>query len=72
MPGPAPMSAPSLVCEASFVTTHVRAGNYSKFLEQRAQREAQERATAEAQQAEIARLETFVTRFGAKCALCGF
>ncbi len=45
-----------------------RAGNYSQFLEQRAQREAQERATAEAQQAEIARLEGFVTRFGAKCA----
>ena len=43
------------------------AGGYSKFLEQRALREAQERATAEAQQAEIARLETFVTRFGAKC-----
>ena len=38
-------------------------------MEQRALREAQERAAAEAQQAEIARLETFVTRFGAKCAL---
>jgi ATPase subunit of ABC transporter with duplicated ATPase domains len=49
-----------------------RAGNYSQFLEQRSQREAQERATAEAQQAEIARLEGFVTRFGAKCApACG-
>ncbi|KAK9823064.1 hypothetical protein WJX81_005746 [Elliptochloris bilobata] len=45
---------------------HHYVGGYAKFLEQRAIREAQERATAEAQQAEIARLETFVTRFGAK------
>lgn len=50
------------------LTHQLHAGGYVKFLEQRALREAQERATAEAQQAEIARLETFMTRFGAKFA----
>ena len=42
------------------------AGNFSKFLAQREAREAAARAEAEAQQAEIDKLEEFVTRFGAK------
>ncbi|EFJ53175.1 hypothetical protein VOLCADRAFT_102793 [Volvox carteri f. nagariensis] len=45
---------------------HGYVGGFRKFLEQRAAREAQARAEAEAQQAEIDKLEEFVTRFGAK------
>ncbi|KAG2439392.1 hypothetical protein HXX76_004749 [Chlamydomonas incerta] len=42
------------------------AGNFKQFLAQREAREAAARAEAEAQQAEIDKLEEFVTRFGAK------
>ncbi|GFR43392.1 hypothetical protein Agub_g4469 [Astrephomene gubernaculifera] len=45
---------------------HAYVGRYDSFLRQRTEREAQARAEAAAQQAEIDRLEAFVTRFGAK------
>lgn len=41
-------------------------GNYDAYLEQRAAREAQQLAAFKNQQAEIARLQRFVDRFGAK------
>eukprot|EP00798_Chlamydomonas_sp_ICE-L_P029123 gene29123-32341_t len=45
---------------------HHYAGSYSKFIDMRAEREAQLLATANKQQAEIAHLQSFVDRFGAK------
>lgn len=41
-------------------------GTYSKFIEQRKERDAQQTALAAAQAEEIARLQSFVDRFGAK------
>ncbi|KAG1680802.1 hypothetical protein FOA52_008135 [Chlamydomonas sp. UWO 241] len=45
---------------------HHYVGTFAKFLEQRAERDSQMAATASAQAAEIARLQTFVDRMGAK------
>jgi ATP-binding cassette subfamily F protein 3 len=45
---------------------HRYRGNYDAYLEQREQREAQHLAAYKNQQAEIARLQRFVDRFGAK------
>ena len=45
---------------------HHYVGSYSKFLEQRKERDAQLAAQAMAQADEIARLQSFVDRFGAK------
>ncbi|GAX72848.1 hypothetical protein CEUSTIGMA_g303.t1 [Chlamydomonas eustigma] len=45
---------------------HQFTGSYKKFLEQRAERDAQLTAQAQAQADEIARLQVFVDRFGAK------
>ncbi len=47
-------------------TLHHYTGSFESFMTQRAQREDQARALALAQQEEIARLEDFVARFGAK------
>ncbi|HEY9721391.1 MAG TPA: ABC-F family ATP-binding cassette domain-containing protein [Oscillatoriaceae cyanobacterium] len=41
-------------------------GNYARYLVQRADRREQQQAAFERQQAEIARLETWIERFGAK------
>lgn len=45
---------------------HHYVGNYNIFLQQREERAALAAATAASKAAEIARLEDFVTRFGAK------
>ena len=45
---------------------HHFTGSFKKFLAQRKERDAQLTATAEAQADEIARLQVFVDRFGAK------
>ncbi|GLC40935.1 hypothetical protein PLESTB_000965000 [Pleodorina starrii] len=59
-------SACNRIVEVRGRQLHHYVGGFKKFLEQRAAREAQARAEAEAQQAEIDKLEEFVTRFGAK------
>ncbi|GIL85713.1 hypothetical protein Vretimale_13175 [Volvox reticuliferus] len=59
-------SACDRIVEVRGQQLHHYVGGFRKFLEQRAAREAQARAEAEAQQAEIDKLEEFVTRFGAK------
>ena len=48
---------------------HQFTGSFNKFLEQRKERDAQLTAQAQAQADEIARLQVFVDRFGAK--VCG-
>ena len=45
---------------------HHFTGSYKKFIEQRKERDSQLTATAQAQADEIARLQVFVDRFGAK------
>ena len=45
---------------------HHFTGSYKKFLDQRKERDAQLTAQAQAQADEIARLQVFVDRFGAK------
>ncbi|GLI70270.1 hypothetical protein VaNZ11_015202 [Volvox africanus] len=59
-------SACDRIVEVRGQQLHHYVGGFRKFLEQRAAREVQARAEAEAQQAEIDKLEEFVTRFGAK------
>ncbi|KAG2502022.1 hypothetical protein HYH03_000516 [Edaphochlamys debaryana] len=59
-------SACDRIVEVRGKTLNHYVGGFKKFLDQRAAREAQARAEAEAQQAEIDKLEEFVTRFGAK------
>ena len=45
---------------------HHYTGSYAKFIEMRAERETQAIATATKQAEEIAHLQSFVDRFGAK------
>ena len=50
---------------------HHFTGSYKKFLDQRKERDAQLTAQAQAQADEIARLQVFVDRFGAKVGVLG-
>jgi hypothetical protein len=63
---PQGLARPPLALQVRGRKLHQYVGSYSSFLEQREERARQASATAEAQKAEIARLEAFVAKFGAK------